>query len=95
MRPAGDALDWLGDELRFILITSEARSGRLSDAPANAERVSTEVGEAALVVTASPHAKCVRCWHQREDVGASEAHPELCGRCIDNVEGAGERRRIG
>mgnify|MGYP000876315353 CR=1 FL=1 len=38
--------------------------------------------------------KCVRCWHQREDVGQSSEHPELCGRCIENVAGAGEERRI-
>jgi isoleucyl-tRNA synthetase len=97
---AGEALDWLGDELRFILITSEAVSGRLADAPADTERVSTDVGEVALWVKPSTHAKCVRCWHQRADVGTHEAHPELCGRCVENVEailgtGAGERRRIG
>ncbi len=92
---AGEALAWLGDELRFILITSDAVSGGLDAAPADAVRVTTEVGDIALRVTASSHAKCVRCWHQREDVGASEAHPELCGRCIENVEGPGELRRIG
>ena len=97
---AGEALDWLGDELRFILITSEAASGRLADAPADAERVSTEVGEVAVWVKPSTFEKCVRCWHQRADVGTHEAHPELCGRCVENVEanlghGDGEQRRIG
>ena len=97
---AGDALDWLGDELRFILITSEALSGRLLDASADTQRVSTEVGEVALWVKPSAHEKCVRCWHQRADVGSNEQHPELCGRCVENVEailgsGEGERRRIG
>ncbi len=92
---AGEALAWLGDELRFILITSEADSDSLAEAPEQAERISTELGEIALWVRPSAHAKCVRCWHQREDVGASEVHPELCGRCIENVEGPGELRRIG
>jgi isoleucyl-tRNA synthetase len=97
---AGEALDWLGDELRFVLITSEAESGRLVDAPADAERIGTEVGDVALWVKPSTFAKCVRCWHQRPDVGAHEGHLELCGRCVENVEaiqgsGDGEHRRIG
>ena len=47
---------------------------------------------AGIRVAASSHAKCVRCWHRREDVGASEQHPELCGRCVQNVDGSGETR---
>jgi isoleucyl-tRNA synthetase len=92
---AGEALAWLGDELRFVLITSAAVSGGLDEAPADAQRVETELGPVALWVKASEHTKCVRCWHQREDVGASTEHPDLCGRCISNVEGPGEVRRIG
>jgi isoleucyl-tRNA synthetase len=38
--------------------------------------------------------KCVRCWHRRQDVGAVAAHPGLCGRCVENVEGPGERREF-
>ncbi|MEO7149511.1 MAG: zinc finger domain-containing protein, partial [Rhodanobacteraceae bacterium] len=37
--------------------------------------------------------KCVRCWHHRADVGTHAEHPELCGRCIENVDGGGETRR--
>ncbi len=92
---AGETLAWLGDELRFILITSAAVSGALDDAPDGAQHIETELGPVALWVKPSEHAKCVRCWHQREDVGASAEHPELCGRCISNVEGPGEQRRIG
>ena len=39
------------------------------------------------------HAKCVRCWHYRADVGSHAGDPELCGRCVDNISGAGEDRR--
>jgi isoleucyl-tRNA synthetase len=42
--------------------------------------------------SASEHAKCVRCWHHRPDVGSNDEHPELCGRCVDNVSGDGEPR---
>jgi len=43
-------------------------------------------------VKKSNHEKCVRCWHHREDVGSDTNHPELCGRCIENVSGSGESR---
>jgi isoleucyl-tRNA synthetase len=88
-------LGWAGEELRFLLITSEATVGDLADAPAGLARVSLDGGAIAIEVTASEDPKCVRCWHQRPDVGASEAHPELCGRCIINVDGPGEGRSIG
>jgi len=82
----------LGDELRFVLITSEATLAPLAQAPADA--AATELDELLLRVTASGHAKCVRCWHRRADVGAIPAHPELCGRCVSNVEGPGEQRHF-
>jgi isoleucyl-tRNA synthetase len=43
---------------------------------------------------ASEHAKCARCWHHRGDVGAHPGHPDLCGRCVVNVDGDGEIRRF-
>jgi isoleucyl-tRNA synthetase len=92
--PLREALDSLGDELRFVLLTSEARVAALAAAPAAAERIRLDEGELALRVTPSEHAKCVRCWHYRADVGSHPEHPELCGRCVGNVTGAGETRRI-
>ena len=49
--------------------------------------------EAWIVARATEAAKCVRCWHYRADVGRHADHPELCGRCVENVDGAGEDRR--
>ena len=89
-----EAVDSLGDELRFVLITSEARVAGLDVAPADAERIKLEEGEMALRVTPSEHEKCVRCWHYRADVGSDPEHPEICGRCVENVCGAGETRRV-
>jgi isoleucyl-tRNA synthetase len=89
-----EAIDALGDELRFVLLTSDARVAGLSDAPAEAEHIRLDEGELALKVTPSEHEKCVRCWHYRADVGADPGHPELCARCVENVSGAGEIRRI-
>jgi isoleucyl-tRNA synthetase len=89
-----EAVDYLGDELRFVLLTSEARVHDLEAAPENAERSSLEEGELALLVSPSRHEKCVRCWHYRKDVGADPEHPEICGRCVQNVSGGGETRRV-
>ena len=74
-----DDLASLGDDLRFVLITSTAsvRRGEPFD----------------IVVTPSRNSKCERCWHWRADVGCDAAHPGLCGRCIANLFGAGEPRR--
>ncbi|MCG8488496.1 MAG: isoleucine--tRNA ligase [Chromatiales bacterium] len=87
-----DSLAQLEDELRFVLITSDAKALPMAQKPDQIELDETlGVG---VQVTASPHAKCVRCWHHREDVGSHAEHPELCGRCVENVSGAGEPRRF-
>jgi isoleucyl-tRNA synthetase len=88
-----DLLDTLGDELRFVLITSAARIYLAGDPPEQAAHYTLSSNDEIWVsVSASAHAKCVRCWHHREDVGANSQHPELCGRCVENVEGDGELR---
>ena len=80
-------LDRLGDELRFAMITSAVRVHQW-----NQGGDITEVDGLRVEVKKSVHQKCVRCWHLREDVGANSEHPELCLRCVDNVEGGGEPR---
>jgi len=81
----------LGDELRFALITSYTRVHNDDEQPKDAV-ASEEVPGLAVRVKASKHAKCVRCWHHRQDVGADKSHPELCARCVTNVSGPGETR---
>ena len=89
----------LGDELRFLFITSEASVERIASA-ADRERlvglgaVAAQADPAGVLLRVTPTTapKCVRCWHRREDVGSSAEHPELCGRCIGNLEGPGEAR---
>jgi isoleucyl-tRNA synthetase len=83
-------LQRLGDELRFVTITSAAVLKPLAEAPAELE--DTSVAGLKVQVLASDHAKCARCWHHQPDVGSHAEHPELCGRCITNVEGDGEVR---
>jgi isoleucyl-tRNA synthetase len=73
-----DALASLGDDLRYVLITSAATVAR---------------GDGlAIKATPSPHAKCERCWHYRSDVGSHAGHLTLCGRCVSNLFGTGEPR---
>jgi isoleucyl-tRNA synthetase len=85
-------LDALDDELRFVLITSGARVAPLDEA--SAEAAETELPGLKVHVEASGDEKCERCWHRRPDVGSVAAHPTLCGRCVENVDGPGEQRRF-
>ncbi|MDX1451262.1 MAG: isoleucine--tRNA ligase [Oleiphilaceae bacterium] len=83
-------LETLGEELRFVLITSGASVQPLSAATEAAQPC--ELEGLRLDVVATGHAKCDRCWHHRPEVGEDAQHPSLCGRCISNVEGEGEVR---
>jgi isoleucyl-tRNA synthetase len=74
-------LDSLGDDLRLVLITSEAQVIQALDSQ-----------EENIFVAPSRHPKCDRCWHYRADVGTDPAHPAICGRCISNLYGSGEIR---
>ncbi len=75
----------LGDDLRFVTITSTAH---------------VVDGDAlAVAVTPSTATKCERCWHYTADVGADPTHPSICGRCVSNLAeaagtGAGEQRVV-
>lgn len=73
-----DVLASLGDDLRFVTITSQA--------------VLEAAETLSVAVTPSTATKCERCWHWRDDVGHDAAHPTLCGRCTANLYGAGEAR---
>jgi isoleucyl-tRNA synthetase len=75
----------LGDDLRFVTITSAATV--------------VDGTELAVAVAPSTAAKCERCWHYRDDVGSDPAHPTVCGRCVSNLNeaagsGAGESRSV-
>ena len=87
-------LSLVAAELRFFFITSALRLHPLADRPSGAVRAELGQGEAWIVARPSPNAKCIRCWHYVEDVGRVTDHPEICGRCVDNVDGAGEERRF-
>jgi len=84
--------------LRFLLITSEAKVKRVSNAagpPVGAVKVAeiAKEGGVWVRVQAKTAPKCERCWHHRDDVGSNAEHPTICNRCVDNVTGPGETRR--
>ena len=75
----------LGDDLKFVTITSTAT---VADGT-----------ELAVSVTPSTATKCERCWHYSDDVGHHAEHPTVCGRCVSNLHeaagtGAGESRKV-
>jgi isoleucyl-tRNA synthetase len=85
-----ETLSKLGDELRFVTITSKADLFPLEDgAGANV----TNMPGLRVSLTQSPFKKCVRCWHFIDNVGTNFVHPNICNRCIDNISGKGEIRR--
>ncbi|WP_052103446.1 MULTISPECIES: isoleucine--tRNA ligase [Lysobacter] len=77
--------NWLApfiDELRFLFISGDVRM--VAD---------DKLAEMEVIAEPSTKPKCGRCWHHRADVGTHAAHPTLCGRCVDNVDGNGEHRK--
>jgi isoleucyl-tRNA synthetase len=89
--PLLETLRSLGDELRFVLITSTATLEALDTA--GGDVAETELAGLKLRIDVLADEKCERCWHRSADVGAIAAHPVLCGRCVENVDGDGELRR--
>jgi isoleucyl-tRNA synthetase len=75
-------LESLGEDLKFVFITSVADVAPSAD------------GMLRVEVTPSTATKCERCWHWRDDVGQDAAHPTICGRCVSNLHGAGEVRTV-
>jgi len=85
----------LGEELRFLLITSHAQVHEAAAAPLGAvAAANTGRSGVWILVQASADPKCVRCWHRRPDVGSDARHPQLCARCVSNLEGPGEQRKF-
>ncbi len=80
-----DDLNQFGEELKFVFITSKVTV--CCD-----ENLTS--GDMIIAIKPSSHTKCVRCWHHCSDVGSHSEHPELCGRCVTNAFGEGEKRQF-
>jgi isoleucyl-tRNA synthetase len=70
----------LAKELRFLFISGDVAL------------VPTQAAEVSVAAEPGNKPKCARCWHLQADVGTHPEHPEICGRCVGNVQGPGERR---
>jgi isoleucyl-tRNA synthetase len=75
-----DLLSSLGDDLKFVFITSSVVIKKASDSTGR------------ISVRPSSQQKCDRCWHYRSDVGQDAKHAGFCARCIGNLYGEGEKR---
>ena len=75
-----------------MLITSGVNLRPFAESQ-NSDAKETEIDGLSVLVSASDGTKCARCWHYLHDVGTVEAHPEICGRCVENIDGAGETRQ--
>jgi len=85
-----DCLTKIEQDLRFVLITSKVT---LAPASEKGDTPESDVPGLFVAVSATSTTKCVRCWHHCEDVGSNASHPEVCGRCVENIEGNGEVRQ--
>ncbi len=85
-------IELLGDEARFILITSAVKIRPISE---STEIEASDIEGLKITVSKSEHKKCQRCWHRQENVGSNSKHPDICLRCVENVDGDGETRRVG
>jgi len=86
-------LNSLQDELRFVLLTSAASVAPLADAPADAQASELLKG-LKIAFSTAPGEKCPRCWHYTTDIGLVAEHADICGRCVSNVAGDGEKRNF-
>ncbi|NRH24446.1 isoleucine--tRNA ligase [Pantoea stewartii] len=83
----------LGNELRFVLLTSGAEVADYAQADADAQQ-SELVKGLKIGLHKAEGEKCPRCWHYTTDVGQNPEHAAVCGRCYTNVAGNGEERKF-
>ncbi|MEQ2025192.1 isoleucine--tRNA ligase [Xenorhabdus szentirmaii] len=85
-------LNKLSDELRFVLLTSQADVAAYATAGDDAQQ--SELAGLKVSFRKADGEKCPRCWHYAKNVGLVAEHAELCGRCVINVAGNGEERKF-
>ncbi|MFR0655250.1 isoleucine--tRNA ligase [Pantoea sp. SIMBA_079] len=89
----GAKLQALGDELRFVLLTSGATVAGYAAASDDAQQSDLLKGLKIALHKAAGE-KCPRCWHYTTDIGQNPEHADVCGRCYSNVAGDGEVRKF-
>ena len=84
-----NALAKLENELRFVLLTSQASVKPLENAPQQA--VQSDISGLKIELAKAQGDKCPRCWHYTVD---NEPTTHLCKRCEQNIHGNGEIRHF-
>ena len=79
----------LENELRFVLLTSQASVKPLQAAPA--EAVQSDIDGLKIEIAKAQGDKCPRCWHYTID---NDPTTHLCKRCEENINGKGEVRHF-
>lgn len=87
-----EKLNALGNELRFVLLTSQAKVADIHEAPETA--IASDMAGLKIALHKAEGEKCPRCWHYATDIGKVAEHADLCGRCVTNVAGNGEERKF-
>lgn len=87
-----EKLNALGNELRFVLLTSQVNVVDINEAPESA--IASDIAGLKIAFNKAEGEKCPRCWHYAADIGQVAEHAELCGRCVTNVAGNGEERKF-
>ena len=83
------ALAKLENELRFVLLTSQASVKPLENAPQQA--VTSDIQGLKIELVKAQGDKCPRCWHYTVD---NNPTTHLCKRCEENIHGNGEVRHF-
>ncbi|AXA34471.1 isoleucine--tRNA ligase [Francisella adeliensis] len=76
-------LNKLQNELRFLLISSQAELKSIDDKTSSA--VESTIPGLYIDIEKLEETKCERCWHRSASVGENSEHPDICSRCVENI----------
>ena len=71
------------DELHFLFITSKVIL--LKDKKISITAIKTDILGLYIDIQESREKKCLRCWHRRADVNSVLKYPNICTRCVKNL----------
>ena len=74
--------DSLKDQLATLFIVSQVEIQRVTSVSGGLNEYFVQT---ALDIEKADGIKCVRCWNWRMDVGRDAHHPELCARCVQQI----------
>ena len=76
-------LSQFGNELRFLLISSQAELKTIEYKTSTA--VESTIKGLFIDIEKLDETKCERCWHRSASVGENTEHPDICSRCVENI----------